>query len=185
MSIPVFTEGLEAPTKKEDTMLVPTLILSLVAAPEATPSQPVFTCTVTENTLEANNRSQETLVVSFASADRAAVLHLAVPAWGRLSFQFPAHGLTGHWLEVSSLSAGHFVSSGAMRLQGPVILNVLEENDAFEGPPSLGTLLPTPIAALAQFPTCPSALDVGVPPPSEDPVVDEVTDLRRRCRRPI
>ena len=164
-------------------MIIPTLLLSLAAGPELTPSQPIFSCIVTDHTLEANNLSQETLVVSFASADRAAVMHLAVPARGQLAFQFPAHSLRGHWLEVSSLSAGHFVSTGALHIQSPGDLHVFDQGGALEGSTPFGTLLPASVAAYVEFPSC--ALDVGVPPPSEDPVVDEVTDLRRRCRRPI
>jgi len=164
-------------------MLVPTLLLALGAAFETPPSQPIFSCTVTGHTLEASNRSQETLVVSFASADRAAVLHIAVPAQGRLAFPFPSYGLTGYWFEVSSFSAGHFTSTGALRLQSPGNLSVFEQDGALESSAPSGTLLPASIATYVEFPSC--ALDVGVPPPSEDPVVDEVTDLRRRCRRPI
>ena len=164
-------------------MLIPTLLLSLVAAPEGTLSQPIFSCTVTDHTLEANNRSQDTLVVSFASADRVAVVHLTLPARGQLAFRFPAHSLAGHWLEVSSLSSGHFVSTGALHLKSPGNLHVFDQDGELKSSTPLGTLLPASIAAYVEFPSC--ALDVGVPPPSEDPVVDEVTDLRRRCRRPI
>ena len=63
-------------------MLITSLLLSLAAAPEANPQLPIFSCTITEHTLEANNLSHGTLVVSFASSDRAAVLHLALPAHG-------------------------------------------------------------------------------------------------------
>lgn len=166
-------------------MLLPSLLLSLAVAPEVTPSQPIFSCTVTEHNFEATNLSEGTLVVSFASADRAAVLHLAVPASGRLAFRFPARGLSGCWLEVSSLSAGHLVSSGALLIQEQGDLQVFERDGALESSTPLGTLLPAPLADHIEFPSCSRALDVGVPPPAEDPVVDEVTDLRRRIRRPI
>lgn len=166
-------------------MLIATLLLSLAGAPEASPPRPLFTCTVKENTLEARNHSQQILVLSFASSDRAALLHLAIPAHATLSFHFPAHAITGFWLEVSSLSAGRYLSTGAMQLSCPNILNITAQDNTLEGPPHFGTLLPDSIAALVQLPTCAQALDVGVPPPCEDPVVDEVTDLRRRCRRPI
>jgi len=166
-------------------MIIPTLLLSLAAGPELTPSQPIFSCTVSEHTFVASNLSERTLVVSFASADRAAVLHLAVPASGRLGFRFPAQGLRGCWLEVSSLSAGQFVSTGALLLQGRGDLHVFEQDGALESSPPLGTLLPAPLADHVTLPSCTRALDVGVPPPAEDPVVDEVSDLRRRIRRPI
>ena len=166
-------------------MLITSLLLSLAAAPEVSPQSPIFSCTITEHTLEANNLSQGTLVVSFASSDRAAVLHLAVPAHGQLSFRFPAQGLSDHWLEVTSLSAGQLMSTGALRLQSPGDVQVFAQGGALESSDASGTLLPPSIASHVKLPSCARALDVGVPPPAADPVVDEVTDLRRRIRRPI
>jgi len=166
-------------------MLITSLLLSLAAAPEVAPQDPIFSCNITEHTLEAANLSEETLVLSFASADRVAVLHLPIPAWGRLAFRFPAQAISGHWLEVTSLRAGHFKSTGALLLQSPGDVHVFALDGALESSSAFGTLLPTSIATHVQFPPCARALDVGVPPPAEDPVVDEVTDLRRRIRRPI
>ena len=48
-------------------MLIPTLLLSLIAAPEAPSSSALFSRAVTEHSFEASNHSQETLVVSFAT----------------------------------------------------------------------------------------------------------------------
>ena len=166
-------------------MLITSLLLSLAAAPEVSPQLPIFSCTITEHTLEANNLSQGTLVVSFASSDRAAVLHLAVPAHGQISFRFPAQGLSDHWLEVTSLSAGQWMSTGALQLQSPGDVQVFAQGDVLESSDASGTLLPPSIASHVKLPSCARALDVGVPPPAADPVVDEVSDLRRRIRRPI
>ena len=166
-------------------MLITSLLLSLAAAPEASPQLPIFSCTVTEHTLEANNLSHGTLVVSFASSDRTAVLHLAVPPHGQLSFHFPAQSLNDHWLEVTSLSTGGLMSTGALELQSPGDVQVFSQGDSLESSDAYGTLLPPSIASHVKLPSCARSLDVGVPPPAEDPVVDEVTDLRRRIRRPI
>ena len=166
-------------------MLITSLLLALATAPEASPQLPIFSCTITEHTLEASNLSQGTLVVSFASSDRSAVLHLAVPAYGQLSFHFPAQSLNGHWLEVTSLSPGQLMSTGAMQVQSPGDVQVFAQVDSLESADASGTLLPRSIASHVKLPSCARALDVGVPPPAEDPVVDEITDLRRRIRRPI
>ena len=184
MSIAVFPGDL-LPLKKEDNMLLPSLLLSLATAPEASPEPLIFSCNITEHTLEARNLSRGTLVVSFASSDRAAVLHLALPAQGTLAFPFPAQSLNDHWLEVTSLGAGKLQSTGALPLRSPGAVLVFAQEDALESAEASGTLLPPSIAAHVSLPACARALDVGVPPPAEDPVVDEVTDLRRRIRRPI
>ena len=184
MSIPVFP-GERAPAKKEDQMLIPSLLLSLAAAPEAAPQAPIFSCEITEHTLEAKNHSMGTLVVSFASSDRSAVLHLAVPAKGTLAFRFPARSISEHWMEITSLSRGQLQSTGALALQSPGHVFVYAQSGQLESAEASGTLLPPSIASHVSLPSCARALDVGVPPPSEDPVVDEVTDLRRRIRRPI
>ena len=166
-------------------MFITSLLLSLFAAPEVSPQSPIFSCTITEHTLEATNLSHEILVVSFASADRTAIMHLALPAQGQLSFHFPVRALGGHWMEVTSLNQGHRASTGALLLQNPGDLWVFEHEGALESSDPYGTLLPPSITGHVQFPSCARSIDVGVPPPAEDPVVDEVTDLRRRIRRPI
>ena len=166
-------------------MLLSSLLLSLTAAPLASSELPIFSCNISEHTFEARNLSESTLIVSFASSDRAAVLHLALPAHGTLAFPFPARSLNEHWLEVTSLEAGKLQSTGALPLRSPGSVHVFTQDDTLESAEASGTLLPSSIAAHVSFPSCARALDVGVPPPAEDPVVDEVTDLRRRIRRPI
>ena len=166
-------------------MLIPALLLSLLAGPEAAPTNALINCAVTEHSFEANNNTQQTLVVSFAAPDRRSVLHLVLPSNGKLDFSFPEHALRGSWIEVSYFSPRHFVSTGAMRLPNIGSINLSSTDGELRGAVPEGTLLPDSIASFVKFPTCSSALDVGVPPPSNDPIVDEVTDLRRRCRRPI
>ncbi len=166
-------------------MLIPALLLSLLAGPEATPTEALVNCAVTEHSFEASNNTKQTLVVSFATPDRRSVLHLALPSNGKLDFSFPEHALRGSWIEISFLSSRHFVSTGAMRLPNIGSLNLSSTDGELRGTIPEGTLLPDSIASFVKYPTCASALDVGVPPPSDEPIVDEVTDLRRRCRRPI
>ena len=166
-------------------MLIPALLLSLLAGPEATPTEALVHCAVTEHSFEASNNTKQTLVVSFATPDRRSVLHLALPSNGKLDFSFPEHALRGSWIEISYLSPRHFVSTGAMRLPNIGSLNISSTDGELRGALPEGTLLPNSIASFVKYPTCSSALDVGVPPPSDEPIVDEVTDLRRRCRRPI
>jgi len=166
-------------------MLIPALLLSLLAGPEVTPTEPIIHCAVTEHSFTASNNTQQALVVSFATPNRHSVLHLALPSNGKLNFSFPEYALQGSWIEISYLSPRHFISTGAMRLPNIGSLNLSSTDGELRGTIPEGTLLPDSIASFVKFPTCSSALDVGVPPPSDDPIVDEVTDLRRRCRRPI
>jgi len=166
-------------------MLIPALLLSLLAGPQAAPMDALIHCAVTEHSFEASNNTKQTLVVSFAMPDRRSVLHLALPSNGKLDFSFPEYALRGSWIEISYLSPRHFVSTGAMRLPNIGSLNISSTDGELRGTLPEGTLLPDSIASFVKYPTCSSALDVGVPPPSDDPIVDEVTDLRRRCRRPI
>lgn len=166
-------------------MLIHTLLLALAGAPDLTLTEPALTCTLTGHTFEASNRTQQPLVLSFASPDRVAALHLAIPAHASLSFHFPAQALSHHWFEVTRICEGRFASTGAMRLSTPGFFTIHEQGNTLTGSEALGSLLPDSIAVHTQFPTCARPFDVGVPPPSEDPIVDDITDLRRRCRRPI
>jgi len=166
-------------------MLIPALLLSLLAGPQAAPTDALIHCAVTEHSFEASNNTKQTLVVSFATPNRRSVLHLALPSNGKLDFSFPEYALRGSWIEISYFSPRHFVSTGAMRLPNIGSLNISSTDGELRGALPEGTLLPNSIASFVKYPTCSSALDVGVPPPSDDPIVDEVTDLRRRCRRPL
>lgn len=166
-------------------MLIPALLLSLLAGSQAAPSDTIINCAVTEHSFEASNNTKQTFVVSFSTPDRCSVLHLALPSNSKLDFSFPEHALRGSWIEISYLSPRHFLSTGAMRLPDTGAINISTSDGELRGTLPQGTLLPDSIASFVSFPTCSTALDVGVPPPSDDPIIDEVTDLRRRCRRPI
>lgn len=166
-------------------MLIPSILLSVFAGLETAPAKAPVQCAITEHSFEANNNTQQTLVVSFATPDRRSVLHLVLPSRGKLDFSFPEHALRGAWMEISYLSPQRFISTGAMRLPNIGELDLYSTDGELRGAIPEGTLLPDSIASFVKYPTCSSALDVGTPPPSEEPIVDEVTDLRRRCRRPI
>ena len=166
-------------------MLIPSLLLSLFVGPETAPAKAPVHCAITEHSFEANNNTQQTLVVSFATPNRRSVLHLVLPSNGKLDFSFPEYALRGAWMEISYLSPQSFVSTGAMRLPNMGELDLYSTDGELRGSTPEGTLLPASISSFVKYPTCSSALDVGTPPPSDEPIVDEVTDLRRRCRRPI
>ena len=97
-------------------MLIPSILLSLFAGLETAPAKAPVQCAITEHSFEANNNTQQTLVVSFATPNRRSVLHLVLPSNGKLDFSFPEYALRGAWMEISYLSPQSFVSTGAMRL---------------------------------------------------------------------
>ena len=122
-------------------MLIPALLLSLLAGPQAAPTDALIHCAVTEHSFEASNNTKQTLVVSFATPNRRSVLHLALPSNGKLGFSFPEYALRGSWIEISYLSPRHFVSTGAMRLPNIGSLNISSTDGELRGTLPEGTLL--------------------------------------------